>query len=378
MIISKMASRSSLFVLLLTLLSVIPGIAQKVKIEEKDGVVIIKNPKNPVSVPGGPTSLVCEENLKIGVEEGEEEYMFANLRSVQVDSEDNIYVLDSKYVKVKVYDKNGKHIRSFGKVGQGPGEFQSPTRMYMRSDDVIAILDTGSRRFSYYSTDGECLKEISVADKGSISRSWPDSRGYIYGETMELLSSKRTLKIVKYNPDFNIIGDIATLKEKRTMGEINPIMNRIVCFVRPDDHIVWAKTLDYCIHISNPDGKIVKKINKDFDPIPVSSEEKKKIKKERGEAGFPPSIKLVFPKNHPPIYYLISDEKGRIYVRTNEVDESGLFKWDVFDEEGRFILNFYHTGDEFFMVVKNDQIYACSPDNDEGIPYIKRYRIIWI
>ena len=149
MITTKFFIKRTLFLLLLALLLVALGFTQKVKIEEKDGVVIVKNPKKPVMVPGGPTALIFKENLRIGVEEGEEEYMFANLRSVQVDSDENIYVLDSKYVKVKVYDKKGKHIRSFGKIGQGPGEFQWPARMYMRSDNVIAILDTRSRRFSY-------------------------------------------------------------------------------------------------------------------------------------------------------------------------------------------------------------------------------------
>jgi len=105
-----------------------PCFAQKIKIEKKDDVTIVHNPKEPAKVPGAPKSLTLEEDLCIGLESGDEDYMFAELRSVQVDKDEDIIVLDWKYNVVKVFDKNGKHIRTFGKHGQGPGEIQGPSR----------------------------------------------------------------------------------------------------------------------------------------------------------------------------------------------------------------------------------------------------------
>jgi hypothetical protein len=54
-----------------------PCFAQKIKIEKKDGVTIVHNHKKPAKVPGAPTSLTLEEDLCIGVESGDEDYMFA-------------------------------------------------------------------------------------------------------------------------------------------------------------------------------------------------------------------------------------------------------------------------------------------------------------
>jgi hypothetical protein len=41
------------------------------------GVTIVRNPLEPVKVPGESTGLVLEQTLHIGIEEGDEKYMFA-------------------------------------------------------------------------------------------------------------------------------------------------------------------------------------------------------------------------------------------------------------------------------------------------------------
>jgi len=362
---------------LLILIATAPGFSQKVKIEEKDGVIIIRNPKKPVQVKRAPKALSLEEDLRIGIEEGDEDYMFANLRSVQVDDEENIYILDAKYIKVKVYDKSGRHIRSFGKIGQGPGEFGWPARMYMRTDGIIAFLDSRNRRFSYYSQEGECLREISLAKHGNIFRAWPDSRGYLYCDVMDLSETSRKAKLVKFDDEFNQVLEIAEIEEKRNLMEVNPILYRIVYNVLPDDRVIWASNLEYCIHVVDASGKLVKKIYKDYDPITIPEAEKERMKEERYSDGFPPTLKLVFPKKYPAMYYFLCDEKGRIYVRTYTQNKEGLLKWDVFNEEGRYILSFFHMEEDILFTIKNNKIYSLNQDNEEGIPHVRRYRIVW-
>ena len=80
--------------IVLALVPLMFGCSEGVTIEKQGGVTVVRNPKDPVPVPGAPKALSLEEDLRIGVLEGEDEYMFGFLRSVQVDEDENIYILD--------------------------------------------------------------------------------------------------------------------------------------------------------------------------------------------------------------------------------------------------------------------------------------------
>lgn len=72
------------------------------------------------SVWGGTARLV--EDLSIGVETGEDAYVFGAISGVAAD-ESRIYVLDSQVPALRVYDHQGVHVLDIGGEGQGPGEF---------------------------------------------------------------------------------------------------------------------------------------------------------------------------------------------------------------------------------------------------------------
>ena len=68
------------------------GWVQKVEVETKKGVKIIRNPKAPVSLPGSPSTLILKEDLVIGEETEKEDYWFSFVNSIAVDDSENIYV----------------------------------------------------------------------------------------------------------------------------------------------------------------------------------------------------------------------------------------------------------------------------------------------
>lgn len=356
----------------------LPCYSQKIKIEKKDDVTIVLNPKNPGKVPGAPKTLILEEDLCIGEESGDEEYMFAELRSVQVDEDEDIVVFDWKLNVIKVFDKNGKHIRTFGKHGQGPGEIQGPIRMYLKGGKDIGILDNANSRFSYFSKEGECLKETRLGKYAMIFRAIPDSRGFFYGDTFNIEGGLIKYFVFKFDPEFNLLMTVATFEKMLRARETNLISERFVYQVMADDRFVWAHTKEYILHVLDPSGKLIKKIIKDYKPVKVSEKEKEKMISERwGERPPPPGYKIVCPKHFPPLYYFLCDEKGRIYVRTFIRNSQGFFKWDVFDDEGRYILSFFHPEEDILFVIKKDKAYSMILENEEGIPLVKRYRMIW-
>ena len=91
----------------------------KGKIEEEDGVKVIKNPLEPLY---GEITFELEKDLSIGKRDNEM-YRFSKVRNVAVDREGNIYVVDMNNNRIQVFDEQGIYVQTIGKKGEGKGEF---------------------------------------------------------------------------------------------------------------------------------------------------------------------------------------------------------------------------------------------------------------
>jgi hypothetical protein len=371
-----MSSKAIGLVLIFFIFLILPLQAQKVEIKKENGVTVVLNPQKPVKLPGMPTTLKLTEDLCIGKETKDENYMFSRLGSIQVDDDGNIYVLDTKEILVKVYDKNGKHLRTFGKKGQGPGEFQLASRMYMAEREKLTFLDTGNKRFSYYSLNGECLKETSCG-KWNLDEALADSKGAIYGETLSISLEGVKQKLLKFDPQFSQVSELADIEVKMTPPSVNPIPVKFFFMVTKEDNVIWAKASIYELNVINSKGEKIKKIVKDYNSVKITDEEKEKLIKEKYEDSLLQGIKLEWPENYPALYYFALDDRGWIYVSTHEKDVKGNIYFDVFDAEGRSIVRFSHPKGEMLSVVKKNKAYFLVEESKEGIPLVKRYSMDW-
>ncbi|MBE0712420.1 MAG: 6-bladed beta-propeller, partial [Candidatus Aminicenantes bacterium] len=135
---SLSTGRAVFLTLVLVFLLPILGFPQKPpdwkgKIEKEGDVVVVKNPNKPLH---GAGVFSLEQDLAIGGEESAD-YVFAEISSVAVSGDGTIYVLDQKDMNVKVFDRDGKFLRTFGKAGEGPGEFSMPMSIHCAARDEI-------------------------------------------------------------------------------------------------------------------------------------------------------------------------------------------------------------------------------------------------
>lgn len=93
------------------------------------------------SVWGGTATLV--EELSIGVDAGEPEYMLGTILHVW-DTGDRIFAVDRSIPAVRVYDDSGAYLGDVGRAGQGPGEYQTPWSVGVLNDGRILVSDTRS------------------------------------------------------------------------------------------------------------------------------------------------------------------------------------------------------------------------------------------
>jgi len=345
------------------------------KIITENGIPVIHNPKQPVPAKGTPNRLIPRQDLIIGKSNGDENYIFSELRFIQVDKEGNIFALDSKECKIKEFDKYGKHLRTFGKKGPGPGEWEAPSRMNLTPDGKLAILDNGNNRIGFYSLKGECSLEISTA-RWDFLQMRIDSRSHIYADNLAFNNKGVSQKLLKFDPSLNLLATVAENQSDMKLPRINLMTDRFVYDIIQGDHLAWAYTTRYEIQVLNPEGKTIRKIVKDYEPINITERDKREIIEERyGKSGPPQGIILEFPTHFFPIYSIVVDDKGQFYVRTYEKDSDGNYLIDVFNNEGIYTAKFSLPATDILSTVKQDNLYCLVEENEAGIPQVKRYHL---
>jgi hypothetical protein len=335
-------------------------------IEEVNGVTVVKNPKEPIYEKD---VLVLEEELSIGETDGKPEYMFSNIRSIAVDEEERIYVLDWKEAHVKVFDSNGKYLKTIGKKGQGPGEFQSPFFLMITRQNELVVEDI-ARGLSFFSLEGKFVRNLSTAKIRALSFDI-DSEGNMIANVIVREEENPRYELRKFDSELNFLYALGSspLPSVNRSG-FNPFIPTIRAAINQNDQIVTGYPEKYEIKIFDKSGTPIRKIMKEYDPVEITEEEIKEATE-----GLPPDMKFSIPKYHNAYSWFISDDEDRLIVRTYERASDGEgYYCDVFDEEGKYIakipLGFTPR------IWKNNKLYTIEED-EEGYQYIKRYKATW-
>ena len=120
---------------------------------------------------------------KIGeIKEGfsdEEDNFFAHITDLCIDKKDNLYVADSKLHKIFKFNKNREYLTSFGREGQGPGEFTGRLTIRAGNDGNIYVSDRGNHRFCVFSINGEFIRQHPIP-KNTHDYALVNSEGNIF------------------------------------------------------------------------------------------------------------------------------------------------------------------------------------------------------
>ena len=99
------------------------------------------------SVWGEDATLVPE--VSIGELDGPEEYLFGSVRSIAVDDDHNVYILDGQARHVRVFDSAGTYVKTLGGPGEGPGEFKVPIGLAI-SNGRLLVRDPANGRVQLF------------------------------------------------------------------------------------------------------------------------------------------------------------------------------------------------------------------------------------
>jgi len=289
--------------------------SDEVKIKIENGVTVIYNPKNPAPPLGTPTKLKLEEELTIGEKEGRKEYMFTNI-IFDVDCNGNIYVLDTRELHIKIFNKNGKFIRMIGRSGQGPGEFSSARFIQITPQKEIMVHDLYARRLIFFSLNGKYLRQIPLRKIFIILLPKVNQKGNIIGNAIIRREKGLELSLINFDPQKakNIYIDKIRLPSSKYQGIYTPTLQ---WEVTKKNNLIYGISNNYELKIKNSEGKLIKRIIKEYKHIEILEEDKKFIIKEIfGNERIPPGEKIEFPKYFPVFWNISVDEEGRIFLST--------------------------------------------------------------
>jgi len=140
------------------------GVSAGQKVETVNGVRLVHNEKG--GLWGKTPKVALELVRKIGDVDAEDETVaFNQPGDIAVDAKGNIYILDSANARVQKFGPDGKFLATFGRKGQGPGEFVMPDSLDFAADGRLVVFDPFQRRIQINSPDGKDPKMISLTEQ---------------------------------------------------------------------------------------------------------------------------------------------------------------------------------------------------------------------
>lgn len=389
------------------------GEGPEVSVERRGDTTVVRTLSG--SVWGTDATLVPE--LSIGEIEGPDEFLFGRIRSIAVDAEGRVYVLDSQTSNVRGFDADGIHFATLGGPGEGPGELSTTGSVAVLPGGRIAAQDPLNGRIQVYGpepNDTEAwsyeygaivlpFKPLFVDPLGQLLVAAPQSS--VSGEFVEqvaVLDADGVQRDTRLPPhgDFRPPSvEVRVPMFERPVTVPVPLTARRLWTLNPDGQFVVGVSTDYRIDVLRDDG--VLRIERVYEPVPVPEAERAYYRDDttHGMRRTQPDWSWngpPVPDTKPPFRGLAVGRDGRIWVRLwteasaeeNENHDPGNpgsdpvawpspLRYDVFEADGTY-LGAVVPPDGFVYepqpVFDGDDVWAVTRDG-LGVERVVRFRI---
>jgi hypothetical protein len=110
-----------------------------------------------------------EPSVSVGGLNGPIEEILEEVSAARRQRDGDLVVADRQGRAVRVYDGQGSFVKSLGRPGAGPGEFQSPAEVVLAPGDSILVWDEQLFRLSLFDEGGKPLGDRTL-DMGVVAR----------------------------------------------------------------------------------------------------------------------------------------------------------------------------------------------------------------
>jgi len=293
-----------------------------------------------------------KENMSIGQDYGDENFMFGGISNICLDAKENIYILDWKNSRIQKFDSKGNFLKSLViKKGQGPQEVSRFPKTAVNPKGIISVLDFGANKVLILNENGEFLQSFKTSFQVS-------DIAFYSMESIALLGFKENKILHVYDLEGNHLLSFGSPFEIPSMYSQYKDMPNLKLPMRfdcsEDGRLFVLNPHKYEI-LMYEDGKLIQKIkgkNETFKALMVT-------KSDMGGIG------IIFP-----VVYVL-EYKDKLYVTIRGWDRDGPNQMEIFDNY-RSVASLAIKGFAY-SIDKKGRIYFAK---EEDFPRAVRCKII--
>ena len=305
------------------------------------GRIVVSNPDSPQTDPRGVPTLA--EALRIGSVDDTCD-AFGKVMSLAVDGDGRIYVADWQANNIRVFSPQGECVRTFGRSGEGPGEFSMLAGIAWQPPGFLWAIDAVGERFTVFDSVGTVLATHPVRLGLAASlpwRMWVGNRGSLHFwlpgfNSIVKYGTGPGLDSLESSPEPEMIPTRGMYTEQATVGDSRISVQRGMPYspgvrwtVNPAGNIWLANTSVFAIHETTYGGDTLRTVQLDRQAPRLEGRERDSIAAATGIAA------RRLPAHKHVLEHIRTSPDGWIWIET---ERGAIRAWDVFDERG------YHVG----------------------------------
>ena len=331
------------------------------------------------------------EIFRVGAAESSDAVIFGNISAIGVNSDDQLLVADADATVIYVFSESGDSLYTFGRPGNGPGEFDSIQDLDIGSGDSVFVWDGWRDRLVVF-------EPKTFRYSYDIEVEFP---GDGYRTPIGLISIDNDLLVMRFtsyystfndeeDKDFDLIQFVN--RNGRPVGKPllkMPVTRHLVFrtesatgvftnlvrlpFIRhssakpgPEGTLYygWSDSVSFDVYSAR--GDLLRSVRYGHEAIPVTQQELDERIQNMSEAA-----RQVFhrdadvPKTKPAYSTFTVSDKGQIWVKNTPASDSMDVSWTVLGLDSQ-------APEVTVRVVKGNRVYA-EAELEDGTPYVVVY-----
>jgi hypothetical protein len=291
-----------------------------------------------------------------------------------VDIESNQLIVVEK-VEIHIYSLNDfKHKKSFGKPGEGPGEFRlSPAQGYNKIKVNLqpgSILVNSMGKLSIFTKEGKLKNEILIPPH--ILELKALGRGFV-GWRSAFEEGVNYWLVNLYDAKINKVKEIFRMKNTYQRSEGLKLLSRTLLYETFHEKVIVTSSEELKLDVFDSSGKYLSSIRQDYKNLKFTAGDKERLldwfKREHKQVYQRLRDHLYLPRYFPSMRALNISDKIYIITYDKEGEKSGCL---IFDKTGKFQarkflpLKFIDIRTFYPYVIHRGKLYQLIDDPDTG------------